>query len=97
MCARVRLGVYLDALVVYLQEDDVSESEDEIVDIEPGTLVKVMRKKKWRSAIIKKQHRDGTYKVVYRDGSVESYVPFERLAVPRGALLAATAGETSGL
>ena len=30
--------------------------------------------------------------VVYRDGSVESYVPYERLAVPRGALLAATAG-----
>jgi hypothetical protein len=78
----------------HLHEDDVSESEDEIIDIEPGTLVKVMRKKKWRSAIIKKQHRDGTYKVVYRDGSVESYVPFERLAVPRGALLAATAGET---
>ena len=30
---------------------------------------------------------------MYRDGSVESYVPYERLAVPRGALLAATAGE----
>ena len=33
--------------------------------------------------------------MVYRDGSVESYVPFERLAVPRGALLAATAGEAT--
>ena len=30
---------------------------------QPGTLVKVMRKKKWRSAIIKKQHRDRSYRV----------------------------------
>jgi hypothetical protein len=34
---------------------------------------------------------------VYRDGSVESYVPYERLAVPRGALLAATAGVCVGV
>jgi hypothetical protein len=78
------------------EEEQSDESEENIIHIEPGTLVKVMRKKKWRSAIIKKQHRDGTYKVVYRDGSMESYVSLDRVAVPKGALLAATAADCLG-
>jgi hypothetical protein len=48
------------------EEEESDDSEENIIHIEPGTLVKVMRKKKWRSAIIKKQHRDGTYKVRIR-------------------------------
>ena len=69
-------------------DDDNNDEDNEdssILRIEPGTLVKVLglRKKKWRSAVVKRQHRSavGLYKVMYRDGSVEAHVSNDRIAV----------------
>jgi hypothetical protein len=46
-----------------------------------GMAIKVLRRKKYRSATIVKEHSDGTYKIKYRDGSFETHVPIERMAI----------------
>lgn len=49
--------------------------------------VKVSRKNKWKTAIIKKIHRNGTYKVLYKkDGLTESKIPIERLGLTNSSL-----------
>jgi hypothetical protein len=41
---------------------------------------------KWRTAIIKRIHKDGTFKVIYRDGTAEAHVPASRIAIPASRL-----------
>ena len=68
-----------------IDNDNDNDDSSSCLRIEPGTLVKVLglRKNKWRSAVVKRQHRSaiGLYKVMYRDGSVEAHVPNDRIAV----------------
>eukprot|EP01035_Chromulina_nebulosa_P019366 gene19366-25233_t len=70
------------------EDDDEDEDEDDddkptLLDLlKPGVAVQVMRKKKWRSAIIKKIHSDGTFKVTYtKDGLSESHVALNRIGL----------------
>jgi hypothetical protein len=41
---------------------------------------------KWRSAVIRRVHKDGSLKVIFRDGSSESHVPIERVAISKSKL-----------
>jgi hypothetical protein len=41
---------------------------------------------KWRSAVIRRVHKDGSLKVFFRDGSSESHVPLERVAISKSKL-----------
>lgn len=36
---------------------------------------------KWKTAMIKRRHKDNTFKVIYKDGSEESHIPISRLAL----------------
>ena len=46
-----------------------------------GTPVKVLRDDTWRSAVLRRMHRDGSFKVTFRDGSTEERIPVDRIAV----------------
>lgn len=54
-------------------------------------MVKVLRDGKWKSCIIRRQHRDGTFKVCFRDGSTESHVPTARMALSKAVFSFASA------
>lgn len=49
------------------------------ITLSSGDLIKVTRKGKLRSAVVIREHSDGTYKVSFRDGSIESHVVLERI------------------
>lgn len=47
-------------------------------------MVKVLQGgdgKRWRSAVVTRRHRDGSCKVLYKDGTTEAHVPASRMAV----------------
>lgn len=52
-----------------------------------GTVVKVLKGgNKWKTAVIKRVHKDGGIKVIYRDGTEESHIPPSRVALPTQTL-----------
>eukprot|EP01034_Spumella_vulgaris_P038904 gene38904-48039_t len=57
--------------------------------LEPGSIVKVKQlcDDKYRSAVVTRRHKDGSFKVMYRDESTEARVAFDRMAVTSGSLL----------
>jgi hypothetical protein len=55
-----------------------------------GTPLKVLRNERWRSASMRRMHRDGSFKVAYRDGSTESRVSIERIAMTADTVKALT-------
>eukprot|EP00598_Pedospumella_elongata_P003571 CAMPEP_0184983596 /NCGR_PEP_ID=MMETSP1098-20130426/12731_1 /TAXON_ID=89044 /ORGANISM="Spumella elongata, Strain CCAP 955/1" /LENGTH=908 /DNA_ID=CAMNT_0027507431 /DNA_START=215 /DNA_END=2941 /DNA_ORIENTATION=- len=56
--------------------------------LQNGTPIKVFRNEKWKSAILRRVHRDGSFKVTFRDGSTESHVALQRLAMTTDTLRA---------
>jgi hypothetical protein len=55
-----------------------------------GTPLKVLRNERWRSASMRRMHRDGSFKVAYRDGSTESRVSIDRIAMTADTVKALT-------
>jgi hypothetical protein len=49
--------------------------------VQTGTPLKVLRNDRWRSASMRRMHRDGSFKVVFRDGSSEARVSIDRIAL----------------
>lgn len=45
--------------------------------------MKVLREGRWRSAVIRRRHKDGTFKVTYRDTTSETHVPITRMAIEK--------------
>eukprot|EP01038_Epipyxis_sp_PR26KG_P007903 gene7903-10728_t len=62
-------------------EDEDDEDNEEKFVIEVGTIIKVLRKNKWKTAVVRRAHQDGTFKVLFRDGTTESHVPITRMAI----------------
>jgi hypothetical protein len=56
--------------------------------LQVGEIFKVFRpeESRWRTAIIKRIHKDGTFKVIYRDGTTEGHIPAKRIAIPSSRL-----------
>lgn len=48
----------------------------------------MLRSDKWKSATLRRKHRDGSFKVTFRDGSVEAHVSLQRLAMTTDTLRA---------
>jgi hypothetical protein len=55
--------------------------------LESGSVIKVLKTDsgKWKTAMIKRRHKDNTFKVIFKDGSEESHVSISRLAIVSGA------------
>lgn len=70
------------------EEEEADVEEEVVIDIQPGMTIKVWceAKDKYRTAVVKRKHRDDTYKVVFRDGSSESHVSLDRIAITRDVL-----------
>jgi hypothetical protein len=63
------------------EEGDVADEDEEYVYIEPGSKVKVYKKGSWRSAVVKRIHKEGTFKVIFADGTSESHVTVDRIGI----------------
>lgn len=54
-------------------------------------MIKVLKPDsgKWKTAMIKRRHKDNTFKVIYKDGSEETHVPIFRLALAANVMSSA--------
>ncbi len=62
-----------------------------------GSIVKVLRESdsRWKSAVIHRVHKDGTFKVIYSNGTKESHVDISRIATDAVVLGPASVGSIS--
>eukprot|EP01036_Dinobryon_divergens_P022130 gene22130-30366_t len=78
-------------------ESDATTEKAAGLVLEAGAIVKVIRDGRWRSCVIRRTHKDGTFKVCFRDGTTESRVPISRMALSKSALSFAAASERNSV